>query len=359
MSRRYDIDWIRVIAIGLLLLYHVAIGFQPWGMMLAFISNSKPWVALWAPMAMLNIWRIPLLFFVSGMGVCFAMQSRNWKQLIVERAQRILLPFIVGIFLIVPIHVYLWQAYYHFPVSYAPNPGHLWFLGNIFVYVLLLSPLLFYLKRNESGKIAMGIKKLFRNPLGLLVVIGAFIGEALIVKPFPYELYAMTWHGFFLGLLAFFFGFCFVFSGEAFWNMLLRWRWLFPITATILFIIRLLQPNMQVPLYQLVVESDLWIFAMLALGRKYLNKPSCALTYLSQAAYPVYILHMVMLYLASLLIFPLSLSTPMQFILVLVSTFSGCFLVYEMVVRRVRFIRPLFGLKNNKRSQTVSLENQP
>jgi hypothetical protein len=359
MNRRYDIDWIRVIAIGLLLLYHVAIGFQPWGMMLGFISNSKPWVALWAPMAMLNIWRIPLLFFVSGMGVCFAMQSRNWKQLIAERAQRILLPFIAGIFLIVPIHVYLWQAYYHFPMSYAPNPSHLWFLGNIFAYVVLLAPLLFYLKNNETGKAAMGIKKLFSNPLGLLVVIGAFIGEALIIRPFPYELYTMTWHGFFLGLLAFFFGFCFIFCGEAFWNMLLRWRWYFPIGAAILFIIRLLQPNMQVPLYQLVVESDLWIFTVLAFGHKYLNRPSCALAYLSQAAYPVYILHMVMLYLASLLIFPLSLSSPMQFILVLVSTFSGCFLVYEMVVRRVRFIRLLFGLKNSERPQTVSLESQP
>ncbi len=27
-NRRYDIDWLRVIAIGLLLIYHVAIGFQ-------------------------------------------------------------------------------------------------------------------------------------------------------------------------------------------------------------------------------------------------------------------------------------------------------------------------------------------
>ncbi len=111
-SRRYDIDWLRVIAIGLLLIYHIAIAFQPWGVMIGFIANKKPWQALWIPMTMLNVWRIPLLFFVSGMGVYFAIQNRNWKQLIQERAKRILLPFLFGMFFVVPIHVYLWQDYY-------------------------------------------------------------------------------------------------------------------------------------------------------------------------------------------------------------------------------------------------------
>ncbi len=89
INRRYFIDWIRVIAIGLLLVYHVAIGFQPWGMMIGFITNQKSWASLWIPMAMLNVWRIPLLFYVSGMGVNFAIQNRNWKQLIMERTWQI------------------------------------------------------------------------------------------------------------------------------------------------------------------------------------------------------------------------------------------------------------------------------
>ena len=106
-SRRYDIDWLRVIAIGLLLIYHIAIAFQPWGVMIGFIVNKKPWQSLWIPMTMLNVWRIPLLFFVSGMGVYFAIQTRNWKQLIQERAKRILLPFLFGMFFIVPIMSYV------------------------------------------------------------------------------------------------------------------------------------------------------------------------------------------------------------------------------------------------------------
>ena len=90
INRRHDIDWLRVIAIAMLLIYHTAIGFQSWGLMIGFITNQASWNGLWTPMSMLNIWRIPLLFFVSGMGVFFALQKRDWKQLIQERAKRIL-----------------------------------------------------------------------------------------------------------------------------------------------------------------------------------------------------------------------------------------------------------------------------
>jgi len=159
-NRRYDIDWLRVITIGLLLIYHITIGFQPWGVFIGFIQSEKPLESLWIPMAMLNIWRIPLLFFVSGMGVCFAIRKRNWKQLLLERTKRIFLPFLFGILFIVPIHLFIWQQYYKQDMIYSPNPGHLWFLGNIFIYVILLSPVFFYLKKNENGTINRWLKKL-------------------------------------------------------------------------------------------------------------------------------------------------------------------------------------------------------
>ena len=73
MERRHDIDWLRVIAIGLLLIYHIAIIFQPWAMYIGFIRSEAPLQELWVPMTLLNVWRIPFLFFVSGMGVYFAM----------------------------------------------------------------------------------------------------------------------------------------------------------------------------------------------------------------------------------------------------------------------------------------------
>ena len=134
--RRYDVDWLRVIAIGLLLIYHLAIGFQPWGMMIGFITNEKTWQTLWYPMSMLNVWRIPLLFFISGMGVYFAIQNRNWKQLLMERGKRILIPFLFGWFCIVPLNIYIWQYHNGWELNYVPTPGHLWFLGNIFSYTI-------------------------------------------------------------------------------------------------------------------------------------------------------------------------------------------------------------------------------
>ncbi|HWL00640.1 MAG TPA: acyltransferase family protein [Parapedobacter sp.] len=345
MERRYDIDWIRVIAIGLLLVYHVAIGFQSWGIMIGFITNDKPWPSLWIPMTLLNVWRIPLLFFVSGMGVYFALRRRSWARLVKERAQRILLPFVFGMIAIVPVHMYIWQRYYAFEVSYAPGPGHLWFLGNLFCYVVMLLPVFYYLKQLEGQRRPKWITLVCRTPLALLPVYVLFVAEVLIVQPVPFELYAMTWHGFAIGLLAFFYGFLFVWYGTSFWQMLLRWRWLFVVAATGLFILRLTFFQSMSPTYLVAIESISWILTIFAFGYRYLNRPSRALSYLSQAAYPVYTVHMICLYLASTIVFPLSLAVPIQFILVLLLTAVGCFALFELLIKRVGFLRILFGLR--------------
>lgn len=347
-TRRYDIDWLRVIAIGLLLIYHIAIVFQPWGVFIGFMQNNEPLDSLWIPMAMLNVWRIPLLFFVSGMGVSFAIRKRNWKQLLLERTKRILVPFVFGIITIVPVHIFIWQKYYSQDLVYNASPGHLWFLGNIFIYVVILAPVFFYLKRNQDGKIVKGLQKLFSNPLGLLLITAFFVLETVLVNPKPYELYAMTPHGFYLGFLAFFFGFCFVISGDAFWKTVLKWRWLFLIIALSLYFIRLVIFELVAPGYLFAIESCVWIFTVLGFAYKYLNRPGKTLNYLSQAAYPVYILHMIFLYWGSSLILPLALPALIKFIIIIAFTATGCFAGFE-VIRRMNFLRPLFGLKPETR----------
>ncbi len=355
-ERRYDIDWVRVIAIGLLLLYHVAIGFQPWAIMIGFISNENSWTNLWVPMTMLNVWRIPLLFFVSGMGVYFAVRRRNWKQLLKERTGRILIPFLFGMIFIAPISLFLLQYYYHWDFNYIFHPGHLWFLGNIFIYVLVLSPIFFFLKYNEERNSVVQLKKIFSSPFGLMIVILAFVLEAIWLKPFPYELYAMSWHGFFLGLLAFFFGFCFVLSGNDFWKMILNWRWLLLAVAASFYVYRLMQFQMQVPVYLLSIESNFWIFSVFAFAFKYLNRPSKALVYLSEAAYPIYILHMIFLSLGSVLIFPMEIDNRLQFFMLLLFTGLGSFITFELLIKRFNILRLLFGLKRKKVLIDISLE---
>ncbi|MFA9389966.1 MAG: acyltransferase family protein [Prolixibacteraceae bacterium] len=344
-ERRHDIDWLRVMAIGLLLIYHIAIIFQPWAMFVGFIRSEDPIENLWKPMTMLNVWRIPLLFYVSGMGLYFAIKKRNYKQLLIERTKRILIPLIFGILAITPIHLFIFQKYYGLPLSYYPHAGHLWFLGNIFVYVLLLAPLFIYLMKKEEGKFRRGLSSFMNNPLGPLAITVFFVLEAIIVKPQIFSLYAQTGHGFFLGLLAFFFGFVFVYSGKVFWQTVSKWKWLYIGLAIVLFTIRYVIFQTTSPGYLMAIESNCWIFAVFGFGYKYLNKPSAALSYLSQAAYPVYIIHMFALYAGAMIILPLEIPPVMKFIVITAFTFTICYIIYELIIRRLGFLRPLFGLK--------------
>lgn len=344
-ERRHDIDWLRVIAIGLLLIYHIAIIFQPWAMFVGFIRSEDALEGLWKPMTMLNVWRIPLLFYVSGMGLYFALRKRNWKQLILERSKRILMPFVFGVIAIAPLHMYVFQKFYNLPLTYHPHMGHLWFLGNIFAYVLLLLPLFFFLKKNENGKFKKWLSALMNNPVGPLLITGLFILEAVIVKPQLFELYANTWHGFILGFIAFFVGFILVYSGKAFWQTVLKWRWLYIVIAAILYALRLFVIEGSTPGYLLAIESNCWIFGLFGFSYKHLNKPSALLSYLSQAAYPVYIIHMFVLYFGALIILPLAIHPILKFITVVLFTGVFCYLIYEFVIRRIGFLRPLFGLK--------------
>ena len=244
-----------------------------------------------------------------------------------------------------PLHYLLWQNYYHQDVTYVLNPAHLWFLGNIFIYVLLLLPLFFHLKANRTGRARRWLAALFSNPFGLLLITVPFIIEAVLVNPEAFEIYAMTFHGFWIGLLAFLIGFCFVYTGEAFWQTVLKWRWLFFAVALGLYFVRLLLFELQGPNYLTAFESNMWIFAVFGFGHKYLNRPSKALTYLSQAAYPVYIIHMVFLFLGSSVFFQLDMAAGLKFILTNLFTMLCCFAVYELIIKRVNVLRPLFGLK--------------
>lgn len=203
MERRHDIDWLRVIAIGLLIIYHTSIGFQPWGVFIGFIQNGESLEWIWVPMSMLNMWRIPILFFVSGMGVHFAMRKRSFWQLIFERSKRILLPFIFGAIAIVPLHVFLWQDYYQQDLIYQPGKGHLWFLGNIFTYVLILAPLFYTLRKLNLSAYYSKLDLALKHPFIFLVVCLSFVIETLIAQPELYTFYAISWHGYFMGLISF------------------------------------------------------------------------------------------------------------------------------------------------------------
>ena len=178
-----------------------------------------------------------------------------------------------------------------------------------------------------------------------MLIVVSFILEAVIIRPESYEMYALTIHGFFLGLLAFLFGFLIVHSGNTFWQKLREWKWILLTIAVILFLVRSIVFDLKAPDYLMSIESNAWIFAVFGFAYKNLDRPGKALSYLTQAAYPVYIIHMIFLYLGSYFIMPIDMPAIFKFILVVIFTFLGCFASYELLIKRIGFLKPLFGLK--------------
>lgn len=346
LDRRHDIDWLRVVSIGLLLIYHIALVFQPWG---SFIQSERTSAAIWLPMSLFNVWRIPLLFLVSGMGVWFAMEKRNWKQLLLERTRRILLPLLFGSFCIVPIHTFILQKYYQQEVVYSPSLGHLWFLANIFSYVLFWFAVLYPLKESSEGSFFRALRRLLNRPICLYLFMIPFILEAELFNPDHFCTYVSNAHGYWIGAVAFFSGFLFVAIGEPFWNAVVRIKTASLLVALVLFLVRWRIFELNPPHYLSSIESMNWIFAILGFGYTTLNRPSKVLSYLSQAAYPIYIIHMIFLFLGAFIFLPLDLSLGTHFILINLFTFVGCFATYELFIRRIGFLRPLFGLKGREK----------
>jgi hypothetical protein len=349
--RRHDVDWLRVSALGLLIVYHAVISFQPWAHTIYFIQNEESLEGLWPFMSMINVWRIPILFLVSGMGVCFAMERRNGKQLLQDRTVRILLPFGFGCFLICPISALFALDHYGLSLAYHPNPGHLWFLGNLFLYVLLLLPLFVFLKRKAHGRLVRAADRILRRPYVIALVAVPFLVEAWIADPRIYVLYAGTAHGFWLGLICFLTGFVFASLGAGFWRAAERVRHASLLIALALYLVRVgLIPGAGEVNVLLALESFVWMIAILGYGSRHLDRPSRALAYCRRAVYPVYILHMPVQFGLSHQVIPLGLSAPVKLVLILAGTLAVSVGIFELI-RRVRWIRPLFGMTLEDRSQ--------
>ena len=352
VDRRHDVDWLRTYALGLLIIYHCAISFQPWGILIGFIQNKQSLQWLWPIMSLVNVWRIPILFLVSGMGVRFAMERRDWKALLKDRSIRILIPFVFGYFAICPIFILFTIKHYGGKPIYAPNPGHLWFLGNIFVYVLLLLPLLVYLRKRPENGLHRGLQTVFSWPAGLLLISIPLIAEAVFVNPPTFQTYAMTPHGFWYGMVCFLLGFVLVSVGNPFWKAAEKTRFIALAVAIALYLGRWLAYEfIAAPSAMIAFESTCWMLAILGFGSRHLNKPSANLAFYSRAVFPVYILHMPVQFGLSYFLIPLSIPALLKFLMLVNGTLAISFLIYAFVIRRVNWLKPLFGMPTTRKPQ--------
>jgi hypothetical protein len=72
---RYEfLDWLRVLAILLLLFFHTGMLFVGWGW---HITNAETIPALELPMDLAHRLRMPLLFVIAGAGMWFGLQRRS------------------------------------------------------------------------------------------------------------------------------------------------------------------------------------------------------------------------------------------------------------------------------------------
>ena len=103
-ARRYDLDWLRVLAFMLLILYHTGMIFVSWDF---HIKNAETSKGLEYLMLFVNQWRLPLLFLVLGAGVGFALGFRPPGELAKERLRRLVIPLADGIVLVGPTGVFV------------------------------------------------------------------------------------------------------------------------------------------------------------------------------------------------------------------------------------------------------------
>ncbi|MGB3627437.1 MAG: acyltransferase family protein, partial [Henriciella sp.] len=97
-ARRHDLDWLRVIAFMILILYHTGMFYVSWDWHVKSVHSGTD--AEWL-MMLVNPWRLSLLFLISGVAIRFAADKGNKARLAKSRLARLGLPILAGMVLIV------------------------------------------------------------------------------------------------------------------------------------------------------------------------------------------------------------------------------------------------------------------
>lgn len=104
-SRRYDIDWLRVFATYLLLLFHVAMVFNP--APFYHIRNGELSFFFLVLCGFIGLWHMPLFFLLAGWSAFSSLSARGTRSFLQERFFRLLLPLIAACILLMPFIKYL------------------------------------------------------------------------------------------------------------------------------------------------------------------------------------------------------------------------------------------------------------
>lgn len=369
-ERRVDLDWVRIAAFGLLILYHVGMFYVPWNW---HIKSAHPVTALEPLMLALNPWRLALLFLVSGVATRFMLRKTATGALIRSRSLRLLIPLLFGMLVIVPPQAYVQivealgydggfvdfylKHYFTFGKAFCPNPciilptwNHLWFVAYLWIYTMALGLVLMAMP-GLVGAIERWLAPLMTGVWLLIVpslLFGLFRLTLLPNFPSTHALFGDWYnHALFAGI--FLLGFLLA-HAASFWEAIERQRWIALILAIAFYALWLSLRSLHgLPVRLLIGMAYgfyqwLCIVAVLGFARRWLTRDSAARRYLTDAIFPYYIVHQTAIIMIAHGLRGSGLSVGSEAAIIIGGTAATCIATYE-IVRRAGWLRPLFGLK--------------
>lgn len=371
-ARRLDLDWLRIAAFGLLILYHVGMAFVPWDwhIKLARIDWLEP-VMLFA-----NAWRLPLLFLISGIATA-AMLARSRQGLFASRCRRLLLPLLFGVVMIVPPQPWvelqangLWTGSYlvfwkteYFGFSdqlglILPTWNHLWFVVYLWAYTALLA-LGLHLPMPVRARLQNGFDRMLSGNRLLWLPI-MFIGG---VRLFLADSYPEThdlvhdWaaHAVYGG--AFFIGVAMGPSGPLWPQVDRLWRPSLALGITgwaVVACINMLPGDaagVTLAAMRIARAVQVWgtIIALLGMARRWLSFDHHWRQPLAEAVFPAYLIHQTIIVLTAWWLLPLSLPISAKALVLLAATAAGT-LAFCKTTARIGWLRPWVGYGPLKQS---------
>ena len=371
MARHYGLDWLRIGAFALLIVYHIGMVFVPWGY---HVKTAHPmdWVAI--PMMAANSWRLALLFVVSGYASrALLAKGPGFGAFTRSRSARLLIPLLFGMAVIVPIQpwidltgqhgytasfwTYLSRDYFGFRAIDGidlPTWQHLWFVVYLWIYTMILAIAGALL----GGRSLQGAFDRVFGGILLWILPGLWlIAVSAWLFPGGRETHALfgDWVAHATYLPCFLFGFAFAGSSKGFAAITRLWPWAAGVAVlayAIVVAIELAWPVDVIPPYPFglifsgarAVQGWSTIVALIGVADRYWNHDTAWRATLTEAVFPFYIIHQTVIVGVEWLLLPYHLAPLAEFAILIVATVIGCWAFYLMG-REVGWLRPLIGLR--------------
>ena len=368
-ERRHDVDALRVILFGLLIWLHY-VTLCTWTQEPVSLYANKTAMMI---ISVMHQWRLAALFVISGMGTAFAFGRRTWPTYLSERVVRLLVPLLFATYVLLGGFVDPGDTTARlleiFPGIDRMPYGHLWFIYNLLIYSVALTPLFVQVRRNPDGRLVQGLRALLRMPLGLGLLLAPpllFGFSNVLFKPWIPGEVGMWWE-FPRYFLYFAVGYLLISARDEYFWALERMRFpLVVLTIVMTFVYLRSEWVFGVPdlaiggwarqghpafslsvaaaAYTLELHAWVWCLFIFAWAARMLNRPNCWVAYLNQAVYCSYIIHITMAIVAAAIVYRFQLGYTPGLALGLVIQTALCLAFFE-VAKRSRIGQVLFGIK--------------